>query len=140
MEVLKIEILKNCLRMEFKKKIIWELNFLKIKFVNRNFGKLFENWSFENWNFEKLFENEIFKNYVRIIWEWDCLKIKFLKDESFLISKDELRGWHMAWGVVLEGDHALVKIWLPLFPCKANLVVPMNLGAHWLSRGHLNMH
>ena len=42
MEVLKIGILKNYLKMEF----------LKIKFGNWNFGKLFENW-----NFEKLFEN-----------------------------------------------------------------------------------
>ena len=38
MEVLKIGILKNYLRMEF----------LKIKFENWNFGKLFENGNFEN--------------------------------------------------------------------------------------------
>ena len=69
---------------------------LKIKFENGNFGKLFENGSFENWNFEILFENGIFKNYLTIIWEWDCLKIKFLKDEFFLTSKDELREWHVA--------------------------------------------
>ena len=37
MEVLKIGILKNYLKMEF----------LKIKFGNWNFGKLFENGSFE---------------------------------------------------------------------------------------------
>ena len=51
MEVLKIGILKNCLRMEV----------LKIKFENQNFGKLFENGHFENWNFENLFKNGIFK-------------------------------------------------------------------------------
>ena len=52
---LKIENLKNYLKMEV----------LKIKFGNYNFEKLFEDQNFENWNFEKLFENEIF------------LKIKF---------------------------------------------------------------
>ena len=71
MEVLKIGILNNCLRMEF---------FKKIKFEDWNFGKLFENetidnyiwkleflriiweFKFENWNFGKLFENESFEN------------------------------------------------------------------------------
>ena len=38
MEVLKISILKND----------WEWDFLKIKFENWNFGKLFENGSFDN--------------------------------------------------------------------------------------------
>ena len=49
MEVLKIGILKNYLRIEF----------LKIKF--------------ENWNFGELFENESFENYLKI----GVLKIKF---------------------------------------------------------------
>ena len=72
MEVLKIGILKNYLKMEF----------LKIKFGNWNFGKLFENWSFENWNFGKLcenwsFETNFWKQEWRIkemrtcgLWEW----------------------------------------------------------------------
>ena len=48
MEVLKIGILENYLKMEI----------LTIKFENQNFGKLFENENFENQNFE----NGIFKN------------------------------------------------------------------------------
>ena len=52
MRGLKIGILKNYLRKEF----------LKIKFENWNFEKLFENGSFKNWNFEELFENGSFKN------------------------------------------------------------------------------
>ena len=55
MRGLKIGILKNYLRMKF----------LKIKFENWNFEKLFENGSFENWNFEELFENGSFKNYIQ---------------------------------------------------------------------------
>ena len=41
------------------------MKFLKIKFENWNFEKLFENGSFENWNFEELFENGSFKNYIQ---------------------------------------------------------------------------
>ena len=50
---MRIEILENYLKMKV----------LKIKFENRNFGKLFENGSFENWNFGKLFENGNFANW-----------------------------------------------------------------------------
>ena len=51
---LKIGILKNYLKMEF----------LKIKFENWNFGKLFENRRFEIWNFGKLFENRSFESKI----------------------------------------------------------------------------
>ena len=52
MEVLKIGILENYLKIEV----------LKIKFENWNFEKLFKNGSFENWNFEELFENRFLVN------------------------------------------------------------------------------
>ena len=35
------------------------MEFLRIKFENWNFGRLFKNGSFKNWNFEELFENGI---------------------------------------------------------------------------------
>ena len=43
-----------------KKKLKWD--FLRIKFENWDFGKLFENGNFENWNFGELFENKSFEN------------------------------------------------------------------------------
>ena len=58
MEVLKIGILKNYLKMEF----------LKIKFGNWNFGKLFENGSFET-NFWKQ-EWRIKEMRTCALWEW----------------------------------------------------------------------
>ena len=56
-EVLKIGILRNYLRIKFFKKLnlkienlknCLKMEVLKIKFENWNFGKLFENGSFEN--------------------------------------------------------------------------------------------
>ena len=38
------------------------MEFLRIKFENWNFGRLFKNGSFKNWNFEELFENKSFEN------------------------------------------------------------------------------
>ena len=52
MEVLKIGILKNYLKIKVLKIGIFE-NYLRMKFLKIKF---------ENWNFKKLFENESFKN------------------------------------------------------------------------------
>ena len=70
MEVLKIGILENYLKIEV----------LKIKFENWNFEKLFKNGSFENWNFEELFKKGVSKKLN--------LKIGILENYT-LISKDE---------------------------------------------------
>ena len=57
----------------------------KIKFINWNFEKLYENESFENQNWEYEFWKIIWKwkfgklEFWRIVWELDFLKNKFEK-------------------------------------------------------------
>ena len=70
MEVLKIGILKNDLRMKF----------LRSKFENGDFEKTFENESFENWNLK----TSILEVYLRVKF---FIKIKFLT-----LKNEELRG------------------------------------------------
>ena len=87
-------------------KINWELEFWKLVL---KIGILKIIWELESWKLnlrigvsENYLKMKIWKLNLRIGILKNYLKTKVLKIKF----KNELRGWHVAWGVILEGVHA----------------------------------